>query len=106
MAAIRRPACTWLGESRTEVLWLSCRGIIGFAGISFGYLGVSLLPLAESQVLGQIVPIFAASYAWVLLGEHWHCTDFVGALAAILGVILIAYPALLSGGLPSSRSTS
>jgi len=92
LTAIRRPVRTWLGESRLEVKLLCWRGLIGFGGISFGFLAISRLPLCESQVIGQIVPVFAATYAWFLLGERWYLSEFVSAVAAIVGVAFIVRP--------------
>ncbi|CAE8621746.1 unnamed protein product [Polarella glacialis] len=51
------------------------------------------MPLAKLQVVSQTVPMFAAVYAWIFLGERWHLSEFFSALAAIAGVVFIVRPA-------------
>jgi len=93
LAVKKRHPKTWLGESLQEVQILVPRAVIGFGGIAFGFLSISYLPLSESQVLQQVVPVFAATYARIFLKEPWYCTEFLSALSAIAGVVFIARPA-------------
>lgn len=100
LAALGRPAAMWLGETCQEVRLLCFRALLGFCGIFFGFAAVSMLPLAEYQVLLQTVPIFSSFFALLFLGERWHCSEAVGALAAVIGVVISADPGLflLFGG--------
>lgn len=91
------PLRSCLGKSWVERGWLMVRGVVGFCGVAFAFLAISLLPLAESQVLGQTVPMFAASYAWGCLGERWHVSEFTSAVGALVGVVFISRPGLLVG---------
>jgi len=90
-----RPMATWLGETFQEVRLLGLRALLGFCGISFGFAALSMLPLAEYQVLLQTMPIFSSLFALLFLGERWHCSEAMGAIAAALGVVLSAGPELL-----------
>merc|ERR1719265_67120 len=103
----RRPPSAWFGESKAEVRVLLVRGVVGFGGIAFGFLAVLQLPLVDSQVIAHTVPFFAAGYAWMFLGERWHKSEFVSALAAIVGVVFIVRPKILfrdDEGLPDPVS--
>lgn len=107
LIAIRKPISTWLGVTPKEVFLLICRTLIGFGGITLSFAAIPYLPLAESQVLAQITPIFASFYAWIFLGECWHLTEVVSAILGILGVVFIARPAsLLKGSSALAASSS
>ena len=47
---------------------------------------VSMLGLAEAQVVGSLAPCFAAVYACLLLGEPWLRLERCAALVAVVGV--------------------
>eukprot|EP00435_Cladocopium_sp_Y103_P007516 s1693_g2.t1 len=86
---------SWLGSTRLEQTALLVRAVVGYGAICFGFLCVSAMPLADSQILGQTAPIFAAAFARVFLKEEWHCSEFFSAIAAILGVGFISKPETL-----------
>lgn len=89
---MKRDMRKWLGEQLIEVKLLSVRGVLGFLNTGFAFLAVAALPLVDSQIIGQIVPIFAAMFAFLLLGEPWHTSEKFSVLCAIIGVTLIARP--------------
>lgn len=86
---------SWLGTTRLERTALFGRAVVGYGGICFGFLSISLMPLADSQILGQTAPIFSAGFARIFLKEEWHCSEFFSALAAIVGVGFISKPETL-----------
>lgn len=86
---------SWLGSTRLEHTALLVRAVVGYGGISFGFLCVSAMPLADSQILGQTAPIFSAAFARIFLKEEWHRSEFFSAALAILGVGFISKPATL-----------
>ncbi|KAK7233971.1 prolyl-tRNA synthetase [Aureococcus anophagefferens] len=51
---VARPPARWFGDTRTEVKWLCARGFVGFGGICFSFKAVSMIGLAESQVVGTV----------------------------------------------------
>lgn len=94
---MRRPLRTCLGESGEQTLWLCVCGFLCFTGAAFAFAAVSLLNLAEMQVLLSSTPVITALCAWVLLGERWHWNEFTSAGTTILGVLVVAMPGLLVG---------
>ena len=83
----RRPAW-WFGDSLKEMRWLCLRGLVGFGGIAFSFQAVSLLGIAEVQVVQTSTPVLAAIYARVLLGEPWLRLEQAAAAVASFGVAL------------------
>jgi len=92
-----RPLHSWLGETCQETSWLCGRALIGFCGISFAFAAISMLNLGEMQILETTTPIFAAAFAWLLLGERWYWNEFTGAGTTVLGVLFVALPGLWFG---------
>ena len=95
----KHPISAWLGVSAQERKALTLRAVVGYGGVAFGFLAVSLLPLADSQIVSQTAPIFSAAFARIFLGEEWHLSEFFSALTGIIGVIFISKPEALSLGL-------
>lgn len=83
---VKRRPCRWYGDSFTEFKWLFLRGFVGFGGICFGFKSVSLIGIAESQVVSTVTPCFAGVYARVFLKEPWHALEKVAAAVAMAGV--------------------
>lgn len=92
-----QPWHTWMGQNFTEVKWLTLRAVVGFGGAGFNFLGISYLPLAESQILGQLLPVYAPIIAWLILGEEWYAAEMASAMLGLCGVFLIARPAAVFG---------
>ncbi|KAH8096191.1 hypothetical protein JL720_3547 [Aureococcus anophagefferens] len=85
---VARPPARWFGDTRTEVKWLCARGFVGFGGICFSFKAVSMIGLAESQVVGTVSPVFAAAYARLFLGEPWLALEKLAAVVSFAGVAL------------------
>ena len=71
--------------------WLGLRGLVLAAfhgGIAFSFQAVSLLGIAEVQVVQTSTPVLAAIYARVLLGEPWLRLEQCAAVVASIGVAL------------------
>ena len=61
-----RAPSRWFGDSCKEMRWLGLRGLVGFGGIAFSFQAVSLLGIAEVQVVQTSTPVLAAIYARVI----------------------------------------
>ena len=83
-----RAPSRWFGDSCKEMRWLGLRGLVGFGGIAFSFQAVSLLGIAEVQVVQTSTPVLAAIYARVLLGEPWLRLEQCAAVVASIGVAL------------------
>ena len=83
---VARAPRRWCGDSLTEVKWLALRGFVGFGGICFGFKSVSMVGLAESQVVNTASPVFSAVYARVFLDEPWLALEKAAAVVCFLGV--------------------
>ena len=83
-----RAPSRWFGDSCVEMRWLGLRGLVGFGGIAFSFQAVSLLGIAEVQVVQTSTPVLAAIYARVLLGEPWLRLEQCAAVVASIGVAL------------------
>ena len=92
MLGLYPPMCRapsrWFGDSWREMKWLGLRGLVGFGGIAFSFQAVSLLGIAEVQVVQTSTPVLAAIYARVLLGEPWLRLEQCAAVFASIGVAL------------------
>lgn len=80
-----------------DKLWLWIRGGLGFAGLSCVYGAVTHLPLAEATVLQYLHPPITALLAGVFLGEAITRRIWLSTALSLLGVVLVARPALLFG---------
>ena len=49
-----RAPSRWFGDSWREMKWLGLRGLVGFGGIAFSFQAVSLLGIAEVQVVQRL----------------------------------------------------
>ncbi len=79
--------------------WLWLRGALGFAGLSCVYAAVTHLPLAEATVLQFLHPAITAILAGLFLGEALTGRVAGASVIGVLGVVLVARPALLFGEL-------
>ncbi len=78
--------------------WLWIRGALGFAGLSCVYGAVTHLPLAEATILQYLYPAITALLAGVFLGEAISRRIIAATAASLAGVLLVARPTLLFGG--------
>ncbi|KAL6774433.1 hypothetical protein ACKKBG_A24995 [Auxenochlorella protothecoides x Auxenochlorella symbiontica] len=73
------------------------RGVLGFGSVSLLYYAVTLLTMADANVLAFLAPLWAALLSPLLLAE-WPSSGLVVALpVSILGVLLVAQPPWLFG---------
>jgi len=82
--------------SRRPLLWL--RGLFGFCGLSCSFYAVIHLPLAEATLLQFTHPLFTLALAALLLGERIERGVIIGIPLSVLGVVTVARPAALFGG--------
>ena len=81
---------------------LLVRGVVGFAALSSYYYGLVHLPLAEATVIHYTNPVFTTVIAAVLLSEGLRARDALATVGGLVGVALVARPAILFGGAASS----
>jgi drug/metabolite transporter (DMT)-like permease len=86
---VRRAGLSLWGTQRGKLVM---RGIYGFGGLSFYYLSLAHLPLADATVIQNATPLIVSVLAWLVLGESvgW---PTAGAIACgIAGVVMIVRP--------------
>jgi drug/metabolite transporter (DMT)-like permease len=79
------------------------RGLMGFAALSCFFYGVIHLPLADATVIQYTNPVWTAWLGWWLLDEALSTGEAVLSGAGLVGVLLIARPTVLFGGLGAAR---
>ena len=92
---LRRAGISPWGRNRR---WLWIRGGLGFAGLSCVYGAVTHLPLAEATILQYLHPALTAIFAGIFLGEVISRRVVAATIASLAGVVLVARPSLLFGG--------
>ncbi|KAL4458074.1 hypothetical protein ABPG75_012939 [Micractinium tetrahymenae] len=88
--------CNPFADPRRRWL-LVLRGVLGFLAVTFLYLAVGLLPLADASVLSFLSPIFVAALSPFILGERSSRGTLLGIPIAMVGVLLVAQPSFLFG---------
>jgi drug/metabolite transporter (DMT)-like permease len=78
---------------------LITRGLFGFVALNCFYYAVVHLPLAEVTVLQFTNPAFTALIAAMVLSERLGSRHMVLVVTSMVGVLLVAQPAALFGGL-------
>jgi drug/metabolite transporter (DMT)-like permease len=78
---------------------LIVRGIFGFLGLSAVYYAVTHLPLAEATVVQYLYPPLTAAMAALFLRERFERVVLASMALGLAGLLLIAQPAALFGGL-------
>jgi drug/metabolite transporter (DMT)-like permease len=76
---------------------LAVRGLFGFVALTAFYFSVIHLPLAEATVIQYVNPVFAAVLATWLLGERLGIRELVCIAVGLIGVVLVARPAVIFG---------
>jgi drug/metabolite transporter (DMT)-like permease len=95
----------WLLRRAGTVPWgrrkglLVLRGLLGFLALTCFYYSVVHIPLADATVIHYTNPVYTALLAAWFLGERLHSRTVLCALASLAGVVFIARPAFLFGGL-------
>ena len=88
-------------------LLLIARGTLGSLAVAAMFAAIQGLPLPDAVTLQFTVPVFAALVAVPLLGEPWRRMDQIGAVVCLTGVMLMARPSWLFGGVTAvAASTS
>ncbi len=80
----------------TNKAGLVFRGLLGFGGLTFYYISLAHLPLADATVIQNTTPLLTALLAWWILRESIGWSTAVAIACGIGGVLLIVRP---SGGL-------
>jgi drug/metabolite transporter (DMT)-like permease len=80
----------------TRRLGLAFRGLLGFGGLTFYYIALAHLPLADATVIQNTTPLLTAVLAWWILKESIGWSTAVAIACGIGGVLLIVRP---SGGI-------
>jgi drug/metabolite transporter (DMT)-like permease len=77
---------------------LVVRGLMGFAALSCFFYALVHLPLADATVIQYTNPVWTAWLGWWLLDERLSPGEAALSAAGLLGVVLIARPTVLFGG--------
>jgi drug/metabolite transporter (DMT)-like permease len=94
----------WAIQRANLPLWgarkglLVLRGAFGFGGLFCYFHAVTHLPLADATVLHFTNPVLSAIAAALVLRERFGWPEALGALACLVGVVLVARPSFLFGG--------
>ncbi len=78
---------------------LVLRGLLGFGGLLAFFHAITALPLADVTVLHYTNPVLTALLAGVVLGERLLRRDLAGLALGLAGVVCVAQPQFLFGGL-------
>lgn len=91
--------CSRTSARGREPRLLVLRGVLGFAALSCFYYAVIHLPLAEATVIQYTNPVWTTLIAGVVLREWLGGRQLGLALLSLVGVVLVARPGALFGGL-------
>jgi len=87
------------GDSPLATKMLLCRAVLGFFGMSFAFLSIEHMPLADASVILMQSPIVAAILGYVVLGEPWRLAEFTATFVSMIGTILITRPPFIFNAL-------
>ncbi|HVV88255.1 MAG TPA: DMT family transporter [Kofleriaceae bacterium] len=71
---------------------LALRGLLGFGGLSFYYLSLAHLPLADATTIQNATPLVTSLLAWWLLREEVGWSTAFAIVCGIAGVGLVVQP--------------
>lgn len=91
------------GPKGIRLLLLS-RGVGGFIGVGFQYWSLMYLDLSDTVCITFLAPTMTSLFASVLLREKFTRPEMLGGFIAFAGVVLIAQPVFLFGGVAESSS--
>ncbi|MGD9865248.1 MAG: DMT family transporter [Pseudodonghicola sp.] len=74
------------------------RGLIGTSAMGLTFAGLGLLPLPEVTAIGYATPILTLILAAVMLGERIRLIRLSAVLIGLVGVLIMIWPRLGSGG--------
>jgi drug/metabolite transporter (DMT)-like permease len=84
---------------------LLLRGLLGFAALSCFYYSIPRLHLADATVIQYTNPVFVVLFAALFLKERAGFREISSVALCLLGVLLIARPALVFGGTNAIESS-
>ena len=96
---------SWFGPSLKVKLLLTARSLCGFAGLSFGLLAVSKLPVGDATVLVMLSPCFASVSAHLFLREAFGRVELAATVTSLVGAVLVVRPSFLGFGSGSGAVT-
>ncbi|EPQ30001.1 uncharacterized protein PFL1_02674 [Pseudozyma flocculosa PF-1] len=76
---------------------LALRGFSGFFGLFGLYYSLQYLSLADATVITFLAPLATGFLGYLVLGERFTLREFLGGIASLGGVVLIARPAFIFG---------
>jgi len=68
------------------------RGVLGFGGLTFYYMAIAHLPLADATTIQNTTPLVTAVLAWWILRESIGWSTAFAIACGIGGVMLIVHP--------------
>src|SRR4051794_24710587 len=86
VVGLRRANASLIGSNHTMLL---LRGIFGTTALFCFFLTLQQMPLASAQTIQYLSPIFTATIAIFVLGEHVRAAQWVFYAIAFSGVLLI-----------------
>ena len=84
---------------------LIARAVVGTLALMCVYYAVTSMPLADATVLQYLHPMFTALIAWFVLKERIQRSTLICIALSITGLLMIARPEFLFGGLHSEIET-
>ena len=93
-ADIKRKGISAWGNNR---VLLTLRGVAGVLALMCIYYALTILPLAEANILQNLTPAFTAALAILVLGEKVHRSTVICIVLSLLGLIITVKPGLLVG---------
>jgi drug/metabolite transporter (DMT)-like permease len=94
------------GDTTYASMVLLARTILGFLGMTFAFLAVEYMPVADASVLVMQSPVLAAIMSYFILGEPWRRAEFAATAVSMVGVLLISRPHFLWKYIDPSASTA
>jgi drug/metabolite transporter (DMT)-like permease len=76
---------------------LAARGLVGAGALSLLYAGLGRLPLGDAVTIQNTAPVWTALFAALVLGERLRRGIVLSVAASLVGVALVARPAVLFG---------
>lgn len=106
------PVFVWLGMvgklntafATTNRMGHIKRGLIGSAGMFFGFAGLAALPLADATAISFAAPLFSVVLAALMLGEVVRLYRWSAVLIGFCGVIVMLWPHLSADALSLAES--
>lgn len=88
-AMVARVGISPWGTNRRGLVF---RGVLGFGGLTFYYLAIAHLPLADATTIQNTTPLLTAVLAWWILREAIGWSTAFALACGIGGVLLIVHP--------------